>query len=287
MTLLRQQMIDAMLQRGFSKRTHESYLYAVTAMSRYFNQSPDQLRPEQIQDYFDYLVKERGLSAASCRLYLNSIRFLYLKVLHWASFDIPVQYPKRAQKIPELLTRAEVRQIIEATNNDKHRMMLLTCYGCGLRVGELVRLKVHHIDGERHLLRIDQGKGNKDRLVALPATLLDQLRHYWCLYRPSHWLFASSWTPKRYLGITSIQKVFRRAKLNVGIAKVGGIHGLRHAYATHQLEQGLPIHQLQHQLGHGQLQTTLRYVHWVASYQQGSAGFSDLVAQLPGERDDD
>jgi len=141
-------------------------------------------------------------------------------------------------------------------------------------------LKVHHIDGERQLLRIEQGKGNKDRMVALSTTLLNQLRHYWLVYRPSSWLFASSWTPKRYLGITSIQKVYTRSKNKVGIQKIGGIHGLRHAYATHQLEQGLPVHQLQHQLGHRQLQTTLRYVHWVSSYEQGSGAFSDLVEQL-------
>jgi integrase/recombinase XerD len=280
MTALRQQMIAAMRQRGLAARTHQSYLGAVRDLARYYHQSPDQLQVDQIQTYFVHLVQERGLSSASCRVYLNALRFLYLQVLHWPQFDIPIQYPKRAQKIPELLTRAEVRQIIEACDNDKYRTMLLTCYGCGLRVSELVHLKVHHIDGERGLLRIEQGKGSKDRMVALSAALLNQLRHYWLVYRPSSWLFASGWTPKRYLGITSIQKVYTRAKNKVGIQKIGGIHGLRHAYATHQLEQGLPVHQLQHQLGHRQLQTTLRYVHWVSSYEQGSGAFSDLVGQL-------
>lgn len=285
MTTLRQQMIDAMLQRGLAKRTHESYLGAVTALARYFHQSPDQLRAEQIQDYFVYLVQERGLSAASCRLYLNGIRFLYLQVLHWSQFDIPIQYPKRVHKIPELLTRAEIRQILLACGNAKHRMMLLTCYGCGLRVSELVALKLQHIDGERQLLRIEQGKGNKDRLVVLPATLLEQLRHYWLDYRPRHWLFPNANTPRLHLSVTPIQKRYRQAKEQAGIHKVGGIHGLRHAYATHQIEQGLPVHQLQHQLGHRQLQTTLRYVHWVASYQQGSGGFSDLVGQLEADHE--
>jgi len=273
-------MIDAMRQRGLSKRTHASYLYAVAAMARYFNRSPDQLRPEQIQDYFVYLVQKRGLSAASCRLTLNSLRFLYLQVLHWSQFDIPIQFPKRAQKIPELLTRSEIRQIIDACSNDKSRTMLLTCYGCGLRVSELVALKIQHIDSERGLLRIEQGKGAKDRLVVLPPKLLQQLRHYWRLYHPAPWLFPNSNTPSLHLSISTTQKRFRQAKDKTGIQKIGGIHGLRHAYATHQLEQGLPVHQLQHQLGHRQLQTTLRYVHWVASYQQGSGAFGDLVEQL-------
>ncbi len=280
MTPLRQQMIDAMRQRGFAVRTHQSYLYAVQDLARYFHQSPDQLQVNHIQTYFNYLVQEKGLSNASCRLALNALRFLYLQVLHWKQFDIPIQFPKRAQKIPELLTRAEVRQIIDACPNDKCRTMLLTCYGCGLRVSELVALKIHHIDSERQLLRIEQGKGAKDRLVVLPTMLLHQLRLYWRIYHPSPWLFPNSNTPSLHLSISTTQKRFRQAKNKAGIAKIGGIHGLRHAYATHQLEQGLPVHQLQHQLGHRQLQTTLRYVHWVSSYQQGSGAFSDLVEQL-------
>ncbi len=280
MTVLRQQMIDAMRQRGFSVRTHQSYLGAVSGLARYFHQPPDRLQPDQIQAYFVYLVQEKGLSSASCRMYLNGLRFLYLQVLHWPHFDIPIQFPKRRQKIPELLTRSEIRRIIDASPNDKSRTMLLTCYGCGLRVGELVKLKAQHIDGERGLLRIEQGKGAKDRLVALPPKLLQQLRLYWRQYHPGLWLFPNSNTPSLPLSISTTQKRFQQAKTRAGILKVGGIHGLRHAYATHQLEQGLPVHQLQHQLGHKQLQTTLRYVHWVSSYQQGPGSFSDLIGQL-------
>jgi integrase/recombinase XerD len=285
MTPLRQQMISAMRQRGFSIRTHQSYLYAVQGLARYFHQPPDQLQPDQIQGYFVYLVQQKGLSSASCRLYLNGLRFLYLQVLHWPQFDIPIQFPKRSQKIPELLTRSEIKQIIDACPNDKSRAMLLTCYGCGLRVSELVALKVRHIDSERDLLRIEQGKGKKDRLVALPSKLLGQLRHYWRQYHPGEWLFPNSNTPSLHLSISTTQKRYRQAKNKTGILKVGGIHALRHAYATHQLEQGLPVHQLQHQLGHRQLQTTLRYVHWVASYQQGSGAFSDLIGQLESSHD--
>ena len=287
MTPLRQQMISAMRQRGFSIRTHQSYLYAVKALAGYYHQSPDRLCPDQIQAFFVYLVQQKGLSNASCRLYLNGLRFLYLQVLHWRQFDIPIALPKRSQKIPELLTRAEIRQIIDASANDKTRAMLLTCYGCGLRVSELVHLKVRHIDSERRLLRIEQGKGAKDRLVAMPPTLLPQLRHYWRQYHPGEWLFPNSNTPVLHLSISTTQKRFRQAKKQTGINKIGGIHSLRHAYATHQLEQGLPVHQLQHQLGHRQLQTTLRYVHWVASYEQGSGAFSDLVGQLVGDEGHD
>lgn len=280
MTPLRQQMIDAMQQRGFSTRTHTSYLAAVQDLAKYFHKSPDQLQQVQLQDYFGYLVKERHLSAASCKLYLNGIRFLYLQVLKWNAFDVPIQIPKRPQKIPELLTRQEVRQIIEACDNAKHRTMLLTCYGCGLRVSELVTLKVRHIDGERQLLRVEQGKGAKDRAVVLSPLLLEQLRRYWLSYRPKEWLFPNSNTPTLPLSISTAQKVFTRAKNKAGIQKIGGIHSLRHAYATHQLERGVPVYTLQRQLGHADIHSTMHYVHWVALRHGESAAVADLVGAL-------
>jgi integrase len=191
---------------------------------------------------------------------------------------LSLQTANLAQRIPELLTRAEVGQILSAGKNTKHRMMLTTCYGCGLRVSELVALKVRDIDSERQLLRIEQGKGAKDRQVILSPSLLEQLRDYWRRYRPTLWLF-----PRREsqiaLDVSTPQKVFTVAKRRVGIDKVGGIHSLRHAYATHQLEAGLPVHQLQRLLGHQNLQSTLRYVHWVPGYHEGQTG-TDLIAAL-------
>jgi integrase len=127
---------------------------------------------------------------------------------------------------------------------------------------------------------VEQGKGAKDRAIVLSSLLLKHLRHYWLSYRPNLWLFPNSNTPRVHLSITTAQKIFKSAKNKTAIQKVGGIHSFRHAYATHQLENGLAIHKLQHQLGHRNLQSTLRYVHWVPSYQQGEAIFSDLVAQL-------
>ena len=285
MTLLRQQMIDAMQQRGFSARTNETYLSAVRSLAKYHHTPPDEIQLDQIQEYFVYLVKERGLSGASCRLYLNALRFLYLQVLKWDHFDVPVYYPKKAQKIPELLTRREVKQILDACGNDKHRMMLTICYGCGLRVSELVAIKVRHIDGERHLLRVEQGKGAKDRVVVLSTTLLRQLRDYWMMYRPFLWLFPNASRPVQHLTSATAQKAFRKAKNKTDIKKVGGIHSLRHAYATHQLENGLPVHQLRQQLGHQDLRSTMQYLHWVPENQQGQTVFSDLVGRLDAGHD--
>ena len=275
MTPLRQQMIDAMQVRGFSVRTHRSYLEAIGQLARYYRRSPDRLSGEELQAYILYLAKERHLSAASCRLVLNAMRFLYRQVLERESFGIQLVVPKRPQRIPELLTRDEVSRIVLACRNFKHRILLTTCYGCGLRVSEVVTLKVRHIDGERHLLRVEQGKGAKDRQVILSQSLLTVLRHYWRALRPTQWLFPGREysTP---LNITSAQKAFTVAKRRAKIDKVGGIHALRHAYATHQLEAGMPVHQLQRLLGHQTIHSTLRYVHWVPQYREGQNG-TDLI----------
>lgn len=282
MTALRQKMIDAMLVRGFSERTQQSYLDAVNQLAKHYHRSPEVLETQQIQEYFLYLVKERHLSPASCRLYLNGIRFLYLQVLDWEAFDVTIHTPKRPQRIPELLSRQEVARILSACPNDKHHTMLTTCYACGLRVSELVALQIRQIDSDRHVLRIEQAKGAKDRQVMLSDHLLTLLRQYWQKYRSVQWLFYGR-DRQSALCITSAQKVFKQSKQRAGINKAGGIHSLRHAYATHQLEAGMPVHRLQQLLGHNNLQSTLRYVHWTPQVQQGTG--ADLLAGLEVRHD--
>ena len=280
MTPLRQQMIDAMIVRGFSPRTHESYLYAVTQLAAYYHRSPDQVSIEDIKNWFVYLVKDCHLSAATCRLYLNGIRFLYLQVLQDSAFDVDIPLPRYPQRIPELLTREEVRLIIAACPNRKHHTMLQCAYGCGLRVSELVTIRLKHIDRERSLLRIDQSKGNKDRLVPIPPSLIKILRDYWRQQRPhpKDWLFPRQAHLNQHLGQSSIQKAYRLAKQAAMVNKTGGIHSLRHAYATHQLAAGLPVHQLQQLLGHTNLKSTLRYVHWLPAQSLAQPKDIDLLA---------
>ena len=279
MTPLRQKMIHQMRQRGFSERTHQSYLYAVTELAAYFKCPPDKLDANQIQQYFDYLVQERELAPASVRLYLNAVRFLYLNVLEWESFDVPVTIPRIPQRIPELLSRREVGALIGSIDNLKHRTMIVTCYGCGLRLSELVGLCVKDIDSERSLLRVQQGKGAKDRSVILSAGVLQALRAYWSVCRPVQWLFPNR-DPLKALHMQSVQRIYTKAKIKAGIEKVGGIHALRHAYATHQLEAGMPVHQLQQMLGHSNIRSTMRYVHWVHTQSDGRGAVSDLVSAL-------
>jgi len=280
MTPLRKKMILAMQQRGFSPRTHKTYLAVVTELARFFGRSPDSISAGELQDFFDDLVQERNLAPASCRVYLNGVRFLYLKVLGWKSFDVDLVVPRREQRIPELLTRSEVGRILASCRNPKHRMLLELTYGCGLRVSEVVALKVRDIDGERRLLRIAQAKGAKDRMVTLPDTLLKRLRGYWTLCRPEQWLFPSSQAHGGPICQSTAQRVFTQAKRRAGINKIGGIHSLRHAYATHQLENGLSLHELQRLLGHNNLRSTERYLHWLPGCCDASRGHSDLLAGI-------
>ena len=209
--------------------SHHALTKATWTRSGTWRSSPAAPRTPSHADltrYFEHLVVQRSLAPASVRLMYNGIRFFYLKVLDWPTVDLEVTLPKRPQRIPELLTRGAVAAILAACDNARYRMMLTVCYGCGLRLSEVLALRVKDIDGERRLLRIEQAKGAKDRLVPLSPTLLEALRDYWRLYRPADWLFAgSSGAP---LAPTSLQKAFTDAKRRAGVTTVGGIHGLRH-----------------------------------------------------------
>ncbi len=268
MTPLRHTMTQAMHMRGFSPRTIDSYLNAVRDLSKHYNQSPDQLSMQQIKDWLLHLTTTRKLAPSSCRLYFCGVRFLYSEVLQHEAFkDYGFPLPKPQQRIPSLLTRRQVGALLSAASNERQQMMLTLCYGCGLRVSELVGIQIQNIDGERQLLHIIQSKGNKDRLVPLSAYLLKRLRHYWQQHQPQTWLFTNATTSKA-LSISSIQKIYRQAVIKTHIKQPGGIHSLRHAYATHQLEQGMPIHHLQKILGHRSIQSTLRYLHWLPEQHQ-------------------
>ena len=282
MTVLRERMIKAMQMHGFSPRTHDSYLAAVRGLAKYTHRAPDTLDRADLKGYFEHLVTERQLAPTSVRLAYHGIRFLYRQVLAWPELDLEVTLPKCPQRIPQLLTRGEVGAILNACKDARYRTMLRLCYGCGLRLSEVLAVRVADIDSERKLLRIEQAKGAKDRLVPLSPTLLEDLRAYWRLYRPSVWLFAGR--DGKPLCPRTLQRVFDAAKRRAGVAKVGSIHGLRHAYATHQLAAGLGVERLQRLMGHTNIHTTLRYVHWLPSAEEG-AGALDLIAALEVEHD--
>jgi site-specific recombinase XerD len=269
MTPLRQALIDECKLRGYSERTRDSYLYAVTQLAKYYHQSPDTVSDEQLEQYFRSMSLERGLSCATIHLQLNGIHFLYKYVLK-RTFSIDIVWPKRPRSIPTLLSKVEVKQIVAHCRHEKYRTMLKVYYGCGLRLNELVHAKVEDIDRARKTLRIHNGKGNKDRDVVLTESVLHVLRAYWLHFRATDWLFYSSRGMAFQVGATSVQKAFREAVKLAGVSKKCSIHSLRHAYATHQLESGMPLNQLQQQLGHADIRTTQTYLHWLPELNNGA-----------------
>lgn len=280
MTLLRQQLIDEMVVRRFSPKTHASYLRWITDLAATYHQSPDLLTDQQIGAYLRALITDRGLSSSTCSQALNAILFFYRAVLERDFEERLVPPIKRTSKIPELLNRDEVRRIISHCRSLKYQTALEMCYGCGLRVSEVVGLYVKDIDGVAKRLHIHCGKGKKDRFVPLSDSQLNHLRNYWRHYHPTIVLFPSR-EPEISLGISSLQKCFKTAKAEANVRKLGGIHALRHAYATHQLESGMPLNVLQRHLGHTSIKTTLRYTHWIGHYNENLAENEfDLVGQL-------
>ena len=279
MSPLRQKMIDTLALLGRSPRTQESYLYAVTKLAAYYHRSPDQLDVAEVERYFLYLLRERKLAPASVRIQVSGVRFLFSQVLKRPLEHCPIRYPKLPQRIPELLSHQDVPKLVACCSNRKHFTMLSICYGAGLRASELVALHVRDIDSERAILHVRQGKGASDRELILTQGMLHLLRCYWQAYRPRDVLFCGH-EVQAPLSLSSAQKVYTRAKRAAGIDKRGGIHALLHAYATHQLEAGMPVYQLQRLLGHQNIRTTLRYVHWLPHYQSDGGRGADLVSGL-------
>jgi len=269
MGALRKQMDEDMLVKGMANRTREAYLSAVAGLAKYYGKSPDEITEAEVQRYLVHLLEERKLAWASCNVVLNALKFLYRVTLKRAATEFRLPTPRQPQRLPQILAREEVARLIESTSNLKHRTMLMTAYGAGLRVSELCHLKVADIDSARMTIRVEQGKGAKDRYTMLSPRLLAQLRRYWLAYRPQEWLFPSRRNARTPLDPSTPQRVFYAAKRCARIAKRCGIHALRHAFATHLLEAGVDIHTIQRLMGHGHISSTLRYFHLARKHVAG------------------
>jgi site-specific recombinase XerD len=261
MGTLRKQMEADMVLRGMSVRTRESYIAAVAAMAKFYQRSPEQVEEKEVQRYLLHLIQERQFSWSTCNIAVNALKFLYHTTLKQAQAQFEIPRARAPQKLPQILAREEVARLIEMTANPKHRAMLMTTYGAGLRLSELCQLKLSDIDSARMSIRVEQGKGAKDRYTLLSPRLLAELRRYWIAYRPKPWLFAATRASDQPISPRTVQKMFAAAKRRAGIGKDGGIHALRHAFATHLLEAGVDVHSIQRLMGHGHISSTLRYFH--------------------------
>jgi site-specific recombinase XerD len=262
MTPLREKMIKAMELSNLAKNTQRGYLTSVIGLARHYHQSPDKLTKDMIEDYLLYLKNDKGNTSGSCGAVAAGLRFFYA---HVVEKPIPFVYRVRRKnsKLPTVLTQEEIWDLINAAENPKHRLILMTTYSAGLRAAEVAAVKSDHIDSKHMLIKVENGKGGKERYSVLSSKLLKELRHYYKTCQPQPYLFPSSYKHRENQTLTypSIRRIYEDARKKAGIKKGAGIHTLRHSFATHLLEAGYDIRRIQVLLGHSRLSTTMIYLH--------------------------
>jgi integrase/recombinase XerD len=264
MTPLRQKLIDEIQLRGFSPHTQDSYVRWVTGLARFHHRSPDQIVDDEIKAYLLHLLRIRKLAVSSLIVAVSALRFFFGQVLHRPTQAIEEALPRMKKPIlrPKVYSVQELERLLGWPElNRKHRALLMTTYAAGLRVSEVCQLRIADLLSDRHQIHVVQGKGKKDRYTLLSPRLLDELRGYWRLYRPKDWLFPSTVYPDRHITEEAVQRAFTEAVARAGLPDRGGIHSLRHSFATHLLEAGVDPLTLQRLLGHSSLRTTTTYLH--------------------------
>lgn len=273
---LRDRMVRQMQLRDFASTTHRAYLGAVEGLARYYGRSPDRISCDEVHDYLLHLMNERKLAWSTTGGVRSGLNFFYRAVLRRNETEFYIPPRKSPRPLPEVLSNRELAGVFGNASNEKHRTLLMTTYGAGLRVSEVVRLKVGHIDSDRMMIRVEQGKGRKDRYTLLSSRLLHRLRRYWKEYRPACWLFEGK-KEGAHLAKSSARMAFILAKARAGITKKGGIHMLRHSFATHLLEAGVDLRTIQTLMGHSSLQSTMRYLRITRKNLGSTARSLDLL----------
>ena len=278
MTPLRQRMTEDLQVRNLARNTQTSYLQQVSLFARHFNKSPELLGPEDIRTYQVYLTNEKKLAPGSIIIAVSALRFLYKVSLHknWSFQDL-IPAPKQPQKLPVVLSPEEVLQFLGCLGNTKHRAILTTCYAAGLRISEAVHLRPTDIDRQRMVIRVEQGKGQKDRYVMLSPKLLETLRTYWRAVRPQGgWLFEGDVSGKP-ITRNAVELACRKARRLSRIRKPITPHSMRHGFAVHLLESGTDLRTIQLLLGHRSLATTARYLRIATSKVCSASSPLDLL----------
>lgn len=282
MTTLRQRMTENMQLRGLKTTTQQSYLCSVTQLATYYHRSPDQLSDDEIRHYFLYLINERKLASKTVKVKLNGIYFLYKHTLYRELPVLDFIRPAKCKKLPTVLAIEEVKLLLQCVTQPIHRMCLYTIYCCGLRISEAISLQLNAIDSKRHALKVIQGKGGVDRLVALPQSLIQHLRYYWATERPpaeNDYLFPGR-NLKRPLNASSLQKTIKLATAASGINKDICVHTLRHSYATNLLELGVDLRIIQNALGHKSITTTSNYAHLTPKTTERFVEALDIITAI-------
>jgi len=280
MTALREQMIQDMVVRGFAQNTQTAYVRAVAQLARFYGRSPDCLSEREIPRYLVHLHQEKGLSYSTCNQVVSALRFFYQVTLGRSAISFAIPAARTPSKLPQVLSREDLTRLFTQPLWPKHRALLLTAYAAGLRVSEVVALRVRDIDSEHRVIRVEQGKGARDRTTLLSPRLLEGLRAYWVQARCEPWLFPSR-DGKGHVGAAAAKYAFAKAKQRAGIAKPGGMHLLRHTFATNLLHAGVDVYTLQRLLGHRSLRTPARYPHLTEPARQASGVVPEPLAFLP------
>lgn len=282
MTPMRQKMIKEMTLRRFSEKTQKSYLSSVTGLARYFKLSPEKINKQMIEEYMLHVIQDRKLKWGSCNTILVGLRFFYIKMLGMDSLFINIPINKKGSELPEILSSDELEGLFTVMTNQKHRTLLMTAYSAGLRVSELVNLKLADIDSKRMMIRVHQGKGRKDRYTILSKRLLKELRIYWKMYSPNLWLFSGR-DPEQPLPSGTAQKIYYDAKERAGIKKGKCIHTLRHCFGTHLLEAGVDLRTIQMLMGHSNIKTTIIYLQLSKKHLSSTQSPLDLLEIPEGQ----
>ena len=279
MTILRQRMLEDLRVRNYSPHTQKRYIECVARFAMHFMKSPDQLGPHEIRSFQVHLVDEKKCSWTVLNQTVCALRFFYAVTLDkdWVVRHIP--YAKTEKKLPVVLSQCEATRLLQSATNMKHLTMLLLGYSAGLRVSEIATLKIKDIDSDRMVIHVRQGKGRKDRIVALSPLLLLIIRECWLVDRPQQFLLPGK-DPERSISIPTIAKVVQNAAQTAGIKKRVTTHTLRHSFATHHLEAGTDLRTLQMMMGHSSLQTTSIYLHVSTDRIRSTKTPLELLADL-------
>lgn len=272
-------MLEDMQIRNLAEATQESYVRQVSCFARHFGRSPDKLGVDEIRAYQLYLTKEKGVSASSLTVATAALRFLYTVTLKrgW-NVERAIPTPKRPQTLPVILSPEEVQHFLSCVTRRKPRTVLTVCYAAGLRISEAIALKPADIDSGRMTIRVEQGKGRKDRYVMLSERLLTILRDWYRLARPKAWLFPGA-SPDQPVTRAAIAHACQRGRQRSGLSKPVTAHSLRHAFAVHLLEQGTDLRTIQLLLGHRSLETTARYLRVATTKVCATRSPLDLLPQ--------
>jgi site-specific recombinase XerD len=288
MTPLRQRYIEDMQLRGFASSTQQVYVNAVRQLAAHYGKSPDKLSDEQLRHYFLYLKNDKQAARSTCTVAICSIKLLFEQTLKRNWPTLRMIRPPKEKKLPVVLSRQEVHQILNCVRSEHQRGCLTTIYSCGLRTGEGVRLQVGDIDSGRMVVHVRQAKGQKDRYVPLPEKTLTLLRAHWLTHRHPVWLFPSRVQGSdlaratKPMATAGVLKAFHLARKASGVTKKATVRTLRHSYATHLLEAGVNLRLIQLYLGHTYVSTTVRYTHLTHDIEDPArAAINGLLEDLP------